>query len=576
MVSKNPRKKKKFKCCPGHSTAFPEAGSTEPITHEELEEKALKVLCHCGKYLACMEGSKKRRKKKKEIQAERGKSRKHKIKWKTLEVEMMNLSELCAGKENLAPYQEKSVLSGNVLETDTKKVKKSKLQVYNEENCLHKKKSKKNNSCKSPSVASLPSPSADKKAKGVKQMKHKKHGSSSVLMSRSQMRQQRLYKYLSCYPSQNSSFIEETEQTIDVRSEDVSRFKAVCQSEVLGSVFQSSGAGNLRAINKLKRRAPVCESLKASCHELKACPRDTESSPSAHPAAPEKILDDLEDELYAEDVKCEEPSPLANSRTQEACSSVDLSQDLFITQKSFEPILVSSSDDDDDSCSSFQKNTKEIRAEDDYNHPRPINGLQWFSQAPSKRLKAVEQFHTAGTKLASSARKKRILTKEKATQTDGCLSCPVSASSISHAKRFVNCSVQPLDLSLPSRVRSSSASTKGASCPLSGESDGIYLSPKFMQNPMLRTEEEQLPTPNILSMIRERDREKCPFSQLRKYEEGKYVQMLLNSSYFFKGKGEIDISTPIAPLLKQRAENEKRLSAEDRRERTRSGSTLRQ
>nr|XP_033783782.1 uncharacterized protein LOC117351970 [Geotrypetes seraphini]XP_033783783.1 uncharacterized protein LOC117351970 [Geotrypetes seraphini]XP_033783784.1 uncharacterized protein LOC117351970 [Geotrypetes seraphini] len=535
--------------------------------------------------LLTMKATKRKKKKKKAIRTKREKSKQRNLKWKTMEME--DFSELCTEKENVDSSQEKTNLSTSVLENDlsfkkNKKAKKNKIHSHNVENLLSKKKCKKNNPCKNPSVSldSIYFPATGKKAKEDKQsqgfinlclskskcreIKHEKSWKSPkpVQTDRSQMKQQRLYKYLCYHPSRNSSFIEENEQTIDVCCEDVSTFKGVCPAELLEPAFQSSDLGDLETHQKT---VPAFESVEDDGHKLKACPYNTE--PSQSPATTPHIKPGgLESELCVEDPKHAKPLPL---KPEEACSSADLSQDLFITQKSFGPVQISSTD----SCSSFQSYSKETNAEQD--HHTSTDRMEWYSQAPSKKLKAIERCHTSENKLSFTNRKKRILTTDKSTQTDDFLSCPILASSISHAKRFTSCSVQPLDLSLPCRVRACSLSPKQASCPVSEESKGIHRSPKLMQDPILCTE-EQLPNSKTLSIAHEREREKRSFSQSRKSEEGKFVQMLLNSSYFFKGKGEVGIDAPMVPLLKQKAENEKRSSGGNRRQRTKSGSRLQQ
>ncbi|KAG8564798.1 hypothetical protein GDO81_016603 [Engystomops pustulosus] len=169
----------------------------------------------------------------------------------------------------------------------------------------------------------------------------------------------------------------------------------------------------------------------------------------------------------------------------------DHSQDLFITQRKFVSSHVSSGDSP------------------------PLGQEQFLSQ-----LSCRDRY--------SSGSNHQVVLKETSTQTDHDLSFLSLMSLVKKVKVLVPCSEKPLDLSLPSRIR--------AKRKVRNYSNEVIVIPS--QSPPMGQEASS------------KSSLKFNFSPIPKFDETKFIQTVLNSSYFFKGKGEPGEATPITPLIK--------------------------
>lgn len=199
-------------------------------------------------------------------------------------------------------------------------------------------------------------------------------------------------------------------------------------------------------------------------------------------------------------------------KTEDMNGMSDHSQDLFITQKKF----VSPHSSSQDSPLLGQKQGSGIR--------------DWMRSQNPPLLLSQFSCLTRNSLDRSNGSNQQVILREKATQTDDdSLTYLALMSFVKKVKVLEPCSEEAQDLSLPSRTRAK----KGASSP---------------DNDVIIVESQSPPTGTKASI---KTKIKFCFSPLQKAEETKFVQTVLNSSYFFKGKGEPgEANPPITPLLK--------------------------
>ncbi|XP_051885619.1 uncharacterized protein si:ch211-176l24.4 [Pristis pectinata] len=202
------------------------------------------------------------------------------------------------------------------------------------------------------------------------------------------------------------------------------------------------------------------------------------------------------------------------------------SQDLFITQKTFLPLVQSNS------TGSY---LVEEMVEEDCNVMAGV--LPSALDLPNSKL------------------------CDKGTQTADFFSSPAVATSLQFCQRArgEHCSQEPVDLSLPSRVRakidSDMKTSPNSLCPQEccrGTShQGFVKSPDapntcqvLLLSPLSEGKRQGLKNSFILS-------------QSRRSDDGKYVQTFLNESYFFKVKGQLKTRDPRAPLVRNRQKKQK-------------------
>ncbi|XP_044127102.1 G patch domain-containing protein 8-like [Bufo gargarizans] len=197
-------------------------------------------------------------------------------------------------------------------------------------------------------------------------------------------------------------------------------------------------------------------------------------------------------------------SPGANPNTKYMNGMSDHSQDLFITQKQF----LSSRGSSEDSPPLGQE-----------------QGQEWMrSQNPLHRFSQLSFITRHSADRSGVGSNQQVVLSEKATQTDDGFTYLALMSFIKKVKVLEPCSAEAIDLSLPSRVR--------AKMDVSPSNEVILVK---SQSPPLGSRRRNI---------------KFCFSPLQNIAETKFVQTVLNASYFFKGKGDAGEATPITPLLK--------------------------
>ncbi|XP_066438604.1 uncharacterized protein [Eleutherodactylus coqui] len=189
------------------------------------------------------------------------------------------------------------------------------------------------------------------------------------------------------------------------------------------------------------------------------------------------------------------------------------SQDLFITQKK---CILSHGSSIEDSLPLAQKQGSSS-LQDWLRSPDPPQLLSQFSCLARDNLD-----------LSSIRSNQQIVLRETSTQTDDSFTYLTLMSFVKKVKVLEPCSEEALDLSLPSRIR--------AKKDVLNASDDVII-----------VESQSTAAASVAS--RKSKIHFC-FSPLQKADTTKFVQTVLNSSYFFKGKGENGESTPIRPLLK--------------------------
>ncbi|OCT83632.1 uncharacterized protein LOC108713449 [Xenopus laevis] len=257
----------------------------------------------------------------------------------------------------------------------------------------------------------------------------------------------------------------------------------------------------LKEMEDLSQRAvaPKYQSVSSSAEgsSRNHCPLPALPSPVADPKGDGKSLRSVPNE--------------GSSMLEEIASSSGHSQDLFITQKSFMPVEVLGSSSSGSSPPLGQDpGTLRIFSRTDT--------VQVISQVSTFTVKGADQSSSASIK------------SDKSTQTEDVFSYLTLMSLMNRVRVMEKCSEQPLDFALPNRSRSNIASP--LVCIKVEDDDIIFVDVKHA---------------NKLTM-----------SQQRRMEDAKLVQTFLNSSYYFKGKGDHCSKFPLAPLLKMKMETKKR------------------
>ncbi|XP_059578666.1 uncharacterized protein LOC102570442 isoform X2 [Alligator mississippiensis] len=546
MASTGKTKKKKNKCCPCLSTsALQEDASGKQLNDLEPDEE-IKLLYEFGSYLDYIEIPKK------SCHKVKSKSKKSEKQWKTQDKQKKNKPDLCKGKENMGTYEENTTKDTDIKKSKLLKKIKHNTETQNQLDCT------KRDFCKKQDTTTLPWISVKKKAKKIKllqdtnafsgnqenfgernckRIKNSKmvHKGNNIQVNQKQL----------CLPSKQISFITEKGEHKELSHRESSWFQTPCQHAGLDSAVHSLTGGIIAGFKKqrkLSKEVPVCCLLGASATDTNNCTSSIEPLLLSSPAALEIKTYDSEDELNVGSLK-DKGASLMTSKTEAVCNSVDQSQELFITQKSFLPVQSPNSN------SSFlsvyaQNHAKETSVERSCKKGNYIDTLQ-FSQASSNREICDEHSQISQFSLTPSRGGERnSAMQERAIQTEDFFSCPAFTSYLLIRERFADCCEKPLDLSLPYRTRSSAGNTGRASCSLKGAGDGAHVSSKHMLEPVCLIQNH----PATLAL--DDKRESDVFTQSRKSDEVKYVQTLLNSSYFFKVKGDSDIGVSRTPLLK--------------------------
>ncbi|XP_053880616.1 uncharacterized protein LOC128835288 [Malaclemys terrapin pileata] len=551
MAPKGKIKKKKYKCCPCLSSpSLQEDAAGEQLTQFEPDEE-IKLLYQFGSYLDYIETPRKDHGKVK------GKSKKHGREWKTQEIERKNKPDLCNRKENVGLCEENTAN-----DTDLKKNKILKKNKHDTKAKSHLDSTKKTFCNKQNSF--VPWPFVEKKAKKIKlfqdnkvidgneesskEVYHKQYSKNSRMVQKNntQGKQKRL-----CLPSSHNSFVTENGKHNELNCRNSSWSQTTCKREGLdSSVHYFSGGiiAGFKKHRKLDKEVPVGCLLGSNTTEINSCTSSTEPLLSSSPAALEIKTYDSEDEFNVETLRDKAASHM-NSKTEAICSSVDLSQELFITQKSFLPVQIPNNSS---TCLSLysQNHAKDASVERKFKQKISTDTLE-FSQMSSNRETCDEhsQFSQKGL---TPSRGRKSATRECAIQTEDFFSSPALASSLRMRERFTDCHEQPVDLSLPYRIRSSAENTGRLS--LGGAGDGVHVSSKHTLEPVCHIENHPA------GPVFEEERENHVITQSQKSDEVKYIQMLLNSSYFFKVKGDSDNIVSRTQLVKPKLGNKKKNS----------------
>ncbi|XP_056379073.1 uncharacterized protein LOC130275287 [Hyla sarda] len=223
-------------------------------------------------------------------------------------------------------------------------------------------------------------------------------------------------------------------------------------------------------------------------------------------------------------------SPIAPPKTKRDNGQIedmngisDQSQDLFITQKKF----VLSHCTCEDSPPLGQEQHNGVR--DWLGNQQPHHGTHLLSQLSCLRHNSVG--------LSSIESNQQVTLKENSTQTEVSFTYLALMSLMKKAKVLEPCSEEALDLSLPSRIRAKKAA-------LSPGNDVIIV--------------ESQSTSADFKDSRKNNIKFC-FSPVQRADETKFVQTVLNTSYFFKGKGDPgEASPPIPPILKMKEKPKKK------------------
>ncbi|XP_077309687.1 uncharacterized protein LOC143929648 [Lithobates pipiens] len=200
----------------------------------------------------------------------------------------------------------------------------------------------------------------------------------------------------------------------------------------------------------------------------------------------------------------------------------DHSQDLFITQMKFLPNGLSSCSEESPPLGQKRQDGGVMKHRRSQNSSCEIQPLS--HSLPKSEDNSCEMQDSGGN------------SKDKSTQTDNLFTYLSLMTYLKKVKVLEACSKKPLDLRLQSRTRAI-GSRRG----LVNDNEVIIIG----SSPDLKASRKAIKGQIILSPPQ-------PF------DNSKFVQTILNSSYYFKGKGENDQLTPITPLLKMKKKHKKK------------------
>ncbi|XP_068116499.1 uncharacterized protein [Hyperolius riggenbachi] len=249
--------------------------------------------------------------------------------------------------------------------------------------------------------------------------------------------------------------------------------------------------------------------------------------PSPHGWSSEKKLKDHTTESLSSSLSSPTSLPKAflvhkigvHVKGEDRNSISDHSQELFITQKHFlAPDLPSCGSDD----------SPPLGQECQY------KGImkRRRSQSSSSKLRSPQSFFQNNVHSRVKQENFGAVLVEKSTQTDNIFSYLSLLTFLKKDKVLETCAEQPLDLSLPHRIRASSTLSL-----ISAKDEDVIIVGS--------------------SSAKVKRKSKLISSPPHPLDESKFVQSILNSSYFFKGKGENGDFTPITPIIKMKEQPRK-------------------
>lgn len=200
----------------------------------------------------------------------------------------------------------------------------------------------------------------------------------------------------------------------------------------------------------------------------------------------------------------------------------DHSQDLFITQMQFLPNGLSSCSEESPPLGQKRQDGRGMKKRGSQNSSCGIQPLS--HSLPKSEDDSCEMQDSGGN------------SKDKSTQTDNLFTYFSLMTYLKKVKVLEACSQKPLDLRLQSRSRA-----KVSRKSLANDNEVIIIG----SSPELKASEKAIRGQIILSPPQ-------PF------DNSKFIQTILNSSYYFKGKGENDQCTPITPLLRMKKKPKKK------------------
>lgn len=194
----------------------------------------------------------------------------------------------------------------------------------------------------------------------------------------------------------------------------------------------------------------------------------------------------------------------------------DHSLDLFITQKQFLTSELLSCSGDSPPLGQKRQESQNVKQK---RSPNSSCGIQSLSRS----LPKIEDDSCEMQDFGANS-------KNKSTQTDNLFTYLSLMTFLKKVKVVEACSEKPLDLCLPSRTRAVNSCSGHVN-----DNDVILIG----SSPTATAPGKATGRPIILSPPQ-------PF------DHSKFVQTILNSSYYFKGKGEMGECNPLPPLLKMK------------------------
>ncbi|XP_038621055.1 uncharacterized protein LOC119943921 [Tachyglossus aculeatus] len=293
------------------------------------------------------------------------------------------------------------------------------------------------------------------------------------------------------------------------------------------STLDQLAGGTLTGFKKPRKshkEASVCGVSGIPSPETDSCPSGTDLLLSSTPTGPEFHDDGSGDELSVRGPKAKRPSRRRKSRTEETPRHPDLSQEVFETQESFIPGPV----------------PRSLGLSEHFPSPpssRASCGRQCDRSVPSRDISQASPDGEEAQELerlflnhfkTRKKKKSQVATQEKASQTENFFSSPALSTFLLFRQRKEEPEEKPLDLRVPGR--------RGSPGPT--ETAGLL---------------EDEPSGSEILLAGEGRRETRRHARPRRSGEKRYVQTLLNSSFYFKVKGEPGTNISKEPLVKSKA-----------------------
>ncbi|XP_074129604.1 uncharacterized protein LOC141546025 isoform X1 [Sminthopsis crassicaudata] len=571
MAQRNRKGKKKLNCCPCLSSPGPDDdGAGEQCIPSESDEEA-KLLGH-------FESSDDNKENFSKVYYHvKEKPRKYK-EWKA-PMNSQNI-QLCKDREDLIGLESYS-LSKNASKISSasafEKNKNSKSRNLGNDikSDLEYIKPTQNDGCQNQSfsLSSMSLSIMEKKVKGKKTPQKsdsqdqlpdgnfKRACKSPKLPKRNKNKARLLCQCLHALPSQNPYLYDSDDEQVASISRDNDDGKALCKHKGFNSALCYFEDGILMGFKKRRKShkaISVGQAIGVKTFETKRCPNGLQPLLSSSPINSDFKTNNSEEEFSTGSLTEKGDSPVAKSSTEDMDSSFDHSQDIFLTQRSLLSRHVS------DSLSSSLSSPAPKRAK---------NGSRELSDKPSHspnnllQLSSNGEIVLNGETVAESSNlsqgnlkrfekiRKYSGTKEKAIQTEDFFGSSILATSLLF-RREVDLCEKPLDLTLPGRSRSWANSSEYVSHTTLAGGDGVHVIPPNVPETVCSVEDQIIGSGLATAALSDDSQEKYACNQLRNPDEIEHIQTKLNSSFFFKTKGEPETNIPTEPLAKLKNETE--------------------